>query len=192
MLKKKLFALFAAALTPLAAHACEYEATIYGVGNPSWLRQVVTDSYCKKFPSSKYQIVILNSKAVIDGTGYGTAIAFISPKFKDQDLIKPITSRYSSTFKGNGNVSESDLNNLAHSATVDAVHELMIDISPTKTSRSNAPTSPAYSTTTYYTAPQQNLNSVEESKTLPLPGQPGYCQTFPQSCAVEGNHGSPY
>lgn len=112
----------------LEATAGEYYVTTLGTGDSGWYSDLVTDAYCAKYPVKKYKIVVLNEANTNNLAAWAYAVAFVSPRYHDDDQIKPITTRYYSHRMDTGNRTIGNAEELRYQASRDAVENLMSTI----------------------------------------------------------------
>lgn len=185
---KKLAPLALALLAPITAQACEYTAHVYGTGDSSWFREVVTEKFCEKYPFGKYKLVVFNSDFSFSNEGVGTAIAYVSPRLADEGTNRPTTARYTGASRG----PKRDLPALVKEASIIAVSNLMDNLAP-DVARSRGMTQPKARTpdaVRYEDSP--GVVQPEAHAALPLPGQPGYVTTFPEAAKISGSGGAPF
>jgi hypothetical protein len=78
---QKTFVLIGLALLCHRAFAGEFRATCYGNVNASLFKDIVTDKFTEKYPSSRFTIVVIsNFQRYSNGGGVGFAVAGVVPK----------------------------------------------------------------------------------------------------------------
>lgn len=185
---KKLAPLALALLAPISAQACRYMVQVYGEGDSSWFREVVTEEFCHRYPDGKYEIVVFNNQFSFPEQAVTTAIAYVSPVMKNSDATRPVTTRYSGVSLGPNR----DRAVLVKRASIIAVQNLMDHEAPDQAPAPVNSVSQAPSPAALNYPVTSRVAQPEAPAALPLPGQPGYVTTFPEAAKMTGSGGAPY
>lgn len=111
------------------ASSCRYWVTNMGSGSDaSWFEDIVTEDYCRRYPSNKFKIVVTSNSGTMNNMSFAWAQAFVSVRYPEEAQIKVLTPRYSSTMTNTSDRTIGNANRMLYDATREAVRQLMSTI----------------------------------------------------------------